>query len=117
MEDGNLHTEVSLSRPFVVVISGNTLAGVEISGGAAPLLEENEIRGNQKDGIESREANPSIHKNQILNNGEAGLRFLSSSAFLSQNNIHDNGKYEVFNSLEKDVPVEASDNWWGTQEG
>jgi parallel beta-helix repeat protein len=98
-------------------ISGNTLAGVEISGGAAPLLEENEIRGNQKDGVISREANPSIQKNRILNNAEAGLRFLSSSGRLSNNNIHDNGKYEIMNSLENDIPVEADDNWWGTREG
>jgi parallel beta-helix repeat protein len=106
------------SRPKIQgnVISGNTLSGVEISDGAAPLLQENEIRGNQKDGITSREANPSILKNRILNNGGAGLRFLSSSGRLSNNNIHDNGEYEIFNSLENDMPVEANDNWWGTRE-
>ena len=99
------------------VISGNTMAGVEISAGAAPLLEENEIRGNQKDGILSQEASPSIFKNRILSNRDSGIRFLSSSARLTQNNINDNGKYDIYNSLEKDVPVEANDNWWGTKEG
>ncbi len=93
------------------------MTGVEISAGAAPLLEENEIRGNQKDGILSQEASPSIFKNRILNNQEARVRILSSPARLTQNNINDNGKYDVYNSLEKDVPVEANDNWWGTKEG
>jgi len=99
------------------VISGNIIAGIEISAGAVPILEENIIRGNQKDGILSKEANPSIQNNRILNNGDAGIRFLSSSARLTQNNIHDNGKYDIYNSLEKDVPVDANDNWWGTKEG
>jgi parallel beta-helix repeat protein len=107
------------SRPRVQGndISSNRLTGVEILSGAAPILEDNVIRGNQKDGILSREANPSILKNRILNNGDAGLRLLSSSGKLAQNSIHDNGKYEIYNSLEKDVQVEALDNWWGTTEG
>ncbi len=114
---------LKISEPFSKpkiqgnVIAGNAMSGVEISAGAAPLLEENEIRGNQKDGIFSQEASPSISKNRILNNREAGVRILSSPARLTQNNINDNGKYEVYNSLEKDVPVEANDNWWGTKEG
>jgi len=98
------------------VISGNRMAGVEISAGASPLLEENEIRGNQKDGILSKEAIPSIHKNRILNNGEAGIRILSSSARLTQNNIHGNTTYDIYNTLKNDIPVEANENWWGTKE-
>jgi parallel beta-helix repeat protein len=113
-----LRIQESFSKPRVQgnVISGNT-AGVEILGGAAPVLEENEIQGNQKDGVLIRESNPSLQKNQILNNGEAGVRLFSSSARLTQNNIHDNGKFEVFNNRERDLPVEAPENWWGAKEG
>jgi parallel beta-helix repeat protein len=113
-----LRISESFSNPKIRVnlISGNTLSCVEISSGAAPLLEGNEIRGNQEDGVVSNEANPTIHQNQILNNGEAGLRFISSSALLSQNNIHGNAKYDVYNSLRNDIPLEANENWWGTTE-
>ena len=102
-------------------IQGNVISsneeGVEIEGGAAPILEENEIRGNQKDGVLIRESNPSLQKNRILNNGEAGVRLFSSSARLTQNNIHDNGRFEVYNDRQRDLPVEALENWWGTKEG
>ena len=113
-----LRVQESFSKPRVQgnVIASNT-AGVEILGGAAPVLEENEIQGNQKDGVLIRESNPSLQKNRILNNGEAGVRLFSSSARLTQNNIHDNGKFEVFNDRERDLPVEALENWWGAKEG
>ncbi len=109
----------AFSKPkiFGNSISSNTVAGVEILADAAPNLEENEIRGNQRDGVLIREAGPFLAKNRILNNGEAGVRLYSSPARLVQNNIHDNGKYEIYNALEKDVNVEAKDNWWGTKEG
>ena len=113
-----LRISESFSKPKIKgnLISGNIMTGVEISAGAAPLLEENEIWGNQKDGILSKEANPTIHKNRILNNGETGIRFLSSSARLTQNNIHGNTKYDIYNALKNDIPVEANENWWGTKE-
>ncbi len=113
-----IHVSEAFSKPKILgnSISSNAMAGVEISGGAAPSLEENEIRGNQKDGVWIREAAPLMAKNRILNNGEAGVRLYSSPARLANNNIHDNGKYEIYNTLEKDVSVEAKDNWWGTKE-
>jgi parallel beta-helix repeat protein len=108
----------SFSKPRIRgnLISGNALSGVEIAAGAAPLLEENEIWGNKENGILSKKANPDIRKNRILNNGEAGIRLLSSSALLTQNNIHNNMKYDLYNSPENDIPVEANENWWGTTE-
>ncbi len=113
-----LRIQESFSKPRVQgnVISANT-AGVEILGGASPVLEENEIQGNQKDGVLVRESNPSLQKNRILNNGEAGVRLFSSSARLTRNNIHDNRKFEVFNDRERDLPVEALENWWGAKDG
>jgi len=113
-----LRVQESFSKPRVQgnVISANT-AGVEILGGAAPVLEENEIQGNQKDGVLIRESNPFLQKNRILSNGEAGVRLFSSSARLTQNNIHDNGKFEVFNDRERDLPVDALENWWGAKDG
>lgn len=109
----------SFSKPIIFrnVISANISSGVEVSAAAAPTIEENEIRGNLMDGVLIREARPLLAKNRILNNGEAGVRLFSSSSHLLNNNIHDNGKYEIYNSPEKDVQVEARDNWWGTQEG
>ena len=113
-----IRVQESFSKPRIQgnIISGNG-TGVEISGGATPVLEGNEIRGNEKDGVAVREANPLLLKNQILGNGEAGVRVQSSSARLMQNNIHDNGKFGVYNGREKDLPVEANDNWWGSKDG
>jgi parallel beta-helix repeat protein len=113
-----IRVQESFSKPRIQgnVISGNG-TGVEISGGATPALEGNEIRGNEKDGVAVREANPLLLENQILGNGEAGVRVQSSSARLMQNNIHDNGKFGVYNGREKDLPVEANDNWWGSKDG
>lgn len=109
----------SFSKPKVFdnVISSNANAGVEVSASAAPILEGNEIRGNKKDGVFSQEATPILKKNRIINNGEAGIRLFSSPSSLINNNIHDNGRYEIYNSLEKDIKVEAQENWWGTKEG
>jgi len=114
-----LRISESFSQPKILgnTISSNAMAGVEVSAAATPHLEENEIRGNQKDGILSQEARPLLMKNRIANNGEVGVRLFSSAARLLHNNIHDNGKYEVYNALERDVHVEAKDNWWGTKEG
>ena len=113
-----IRIQESFSKPRVQgnVISGNG-TGVEISGGAAPGLEGNEIRGNENDGVAIRESSPFLMKNQILGNGEAGVRTHSSSARLTQNNIHDNGKFEIYNEREKELPVEANENWWGSKEG
>jgi hypothetical protein len=106
----------SKSRIQGNVISANG-SGVEILEGASPVLEDNEIRGNRGDGVLIREAQPSLLKNQILNNGENGVLIISASAQITQNNIHDNGKFEVLNSRERDLPVEAHGNWWGVKEG
>ena len=113
-----IRVQESFSRPR---IEGNGISangtGVEIGGGAAPVLEGNEIRGNEKDGVAVREASPVLAKNRILGNGEAGVRVQSASVRLTQNNIHDNGKFEIHNGREKDLPVEANENWWGSKEG
>ena len=102
-------------------IQGNVISangrGVEILDGSSPVLEENEIRGNQGDGVLISRASPSLVKNRILNNRENGVRLVSASARIAQNNIHDNGKFEVFNTRERDLPVEANENWWGGKEG
>jgi parallel beta-helix repeat protein len=109
----------SFSKPkiFGNVIAMNGSSGVEVLAAAAPTLEENEIRGNRSNGVLSQEAKPVLEKNRILNNGEVGVRLFSSPSRLRNNNIHDNGKYEVYNAVEKDVRVEAQDNWWGAKEG
>jgi parallel beta-helix repeat protein len=108
----------SFSKPTIRgnIISGNATAGVEIAAGASPLLEDNDIRGNQEDGVICKASSPTFHQNRILNNGATGIRLHSSSARLTQNNIFDNTQYDVFNSLENDIPVEANGNWWGSTE-
>ena len=109
----------SFSKPriFGNVIAMNSSSGIEVLAAAAPTIEENEIRGNRGNGVLSQEARPLLEKNRILNNGEAGVRLSSSPSRLKNNNIHDNAKYEIYNALEKDVSVEAQDNWWGAKEG
>jgi len=117
--DVGIRVRESFSKPKILgnVISSNANAGVEVSGSAAPIVEENEIRGNKKDGVFSQEATLVLKKNQVLHNGETGIRLLSSPSLLIHNNIHDNGIYEVYNTLERDIKVEAQENWWGTKEG
>ncbi len=107
------------SRPTIRknVISFNALLGVEVSSGADLELAENEIRGNQRDGILAREARLTLGQNRIFNNGESGIRLFSSGGVLQNNDLHDNGKYEIYNSAERDVLVDANNNWWGTREG
>ncbi len=108
----------SFSKPKIQgnVISSNAQNGIEIVAMAAPELEGNEIRGNQKHGELSREGRPTLRQNRIFNNAEAGIALYSSPAQIVHNSIHDNGKYGVFNAEEKDIAVQALDNWWGTRE-
>ena len=114
-----LQVSESFSRPKILgnVIASNFSSGVEVSAAASPTLEENDICGNRQDGVFIREAQPIMTKNWIHNNQEVGVRIFSSSFSLLNNNIHDNEKYDVYNDPQKDVKVEANDNWWGTKEG
>lgn len=107
----------SQPRIYHNVIAFNSSNGVEVLSGARPELEENEIRGNGRDGITIREGRVSLQKNRIFRNAETGVRLFSSAAVLRNNSLHDNGTYEIYNSLERDIPVDALENWWGSREG
>ncbi|MCX5907643.1 MAG: right-handed parallel beta-helix repeat-containing protein, partial [Deltaproteobacteria bacterium] len=114
-----IRVQESFAQPKIIgnIISSNAHTGVEIAAMASPQLEDNEIRGNQENGVLIRDAKPVLVKNRIMNNGEVGVSVYSSPARLRENNIHDNGKYAVHNALENEVTVEALDNWWGFAEG
>jgi len=114
-----LRISESFSKPKILgnVIAANFLSGVEVLAAAGQSLEENEIRGNRQNGVLIKEAEPILSKNRIFNNQEMGVKIFSSPARLVNNSIHDNGAYALFNAQEKDVEVEAKDNWWGTKEG
>ena len=108
----------SFSKPkiFGNAIVANFLSGVEVHA-AGPILEGNEIRGNRRSGVVIEEGQALLTQNRILNNQEAGVKIFSSPSRLLNNNIHDNGGYALYNAPEKDMEVEAKDNWWGTKEG
>lgn len=114
-----LQVSESFSKPKILgnIITANFSSGVEVFAAASPTLEENEIRGNRQSGVLIKEAQPILTQNRILNNQEAGVKIFSSGSRLLNNNIHDNGEYDLYNAPEKDVEVEAKDNWWGTKEG
>ncbi len=95
----------------------NSLYGIEVSSGAGPEIEDNEIRGNLRDGVQVKDGKISLQRNRIFRNGEAGIRLFSSGAVLRKNSLHDNGKYEIYNSAERDILIDALENWWGSREG
>ncbi|HSR11612.1 MAG TPA: right-handed parallel beta-helix repeat-containing protein, partial [Thermodesulfobacteriota bacterium] len=116
--DFGLKIRDPFSRPKVVE---NTFleneTGIEIGDGAAPFLDQNEIRRNRKDGMVVRNSRPILERNVILGNKGAGVRIFSSPAVLRMNALHSNGDYDLFNSPEGEIPVQATDNWWGSREG
>ena len=114
-------TGLSISDPFSKpeiknnAISRNKDIGVLILAGANPVLEDNKIIHNGKEGIVSENSSPIISHNTISNNGTYGIKASLSSPKVIENNIHDNGKNEIYNSDPKGEVIDANNNWWGSR--
>lgn len=115
-------TGLSISDPFSKpeiknnAISRNKDIGILILAGASPVLEDNKIAHNGKEGIVSESSSPIISHNTISNNGTYGIKVSLSSPKVIENNIHDNGKFEIYNSDPKGEVVNANNNWWGSRD-
>jgi len=94
----------------------NTEAAVVIGEGAQPILTENRIQDNLKQGIMVEGAAPTISRNLIARNGAAGIDVKNSQAMITENNIIDNRPYNIAGAMTGES-VSARNNWWGSAKG
>ena len=94
----------------------NTGPAVIITEGAQPVLAENRIQDNLKEGILVEGAAPTISRNLIARNGAAGIDVKNSQATVTENNIIDNRPYNLAGAMTGES-VSALNNWWGTAKG
>jgi hypothetical protein len=108
----------AFSKPQVVknTIQKNTQAAVVVEEGASPVIEENVIQGNEREGIRIQAAAPVIRKNQIRRNRGGGIAATGSRAVISENNLVDNKPFDMIGEMTGEA-VNALDNWWGTAQG
>lgn len=106
------------AKPRLVknTILKNTEAAVVIVEGAQPVLTENRIQDNLKEGIRVEGAAPTISRNFIARNGAAGIDVKNSQAMITENNIIDNRLYNLAGAMTGES-VSALNNWWGTAKG
>ncbi|MEI7637201.1 MAG: right-handed parallel beta-helix repeat-containing protein, partial [Syntrophus sp. (in: bacteria)] len=94
----------------------NTAAAVVITEGAQPILTENRIQDNLKQGILVEGAAPTISRNLIARNGASGIDVKNSQAIIMENNLIDNRPYNVAGSMTGES-ISALNNWWGSAKG
>ncbi|HAJ27502.1 MAG TPA: hypothetical protein DCG53_09720 [Syntrophus sp. (in: bacteria)] len=106
------------AKPRLVknTILKNSEAAVIIRDGAQPVLTENRIQDNLKEGILAEGAAPNISRNLIARNGASGIDVKNSQAMITENNIIDNRPYNLAGSMTGES-VSALNNWWGSAKG
>ena len=106
------------AKPRMVknTILKNAEAAVVITEGAQPILTENRIQDNLKEGILVEGAAPTISRNLIARNGASGIDIKNSQAMITENNIIDNRPYNIAGAM-TGASVSALNNWWGTAKG
>jgi parallel beta-helix repeat protein len=108
----------SFSRPEFV---GNTVqkqreTAIIVETGARPVLTDNRICDNDREGILVLSASPVITRNTVSRNGGTGVALKASSARIAENAISGNRPFEISEDTAGE-PVNAKDNWWGTARG
>jgi len=108
----------SFAKPRLIknTILKNTDAAVIITDGAQPVLTENRIQDNLREGLRVEGAAPQISRNLIARNGAVGIDVKNSQAVLTENNILDNRGGNVAGAMTGEA-VAARNNWWGTARG
>ncbi len=108
----------SFAKPRLVKnnLLKNTEAAVIITDGAQPLLTENRLQDNLREGVRVEGAAPQLTRNLITRNGAAGIEVQNSQAVITENNILDNRGGNVEGTMTGE-PVAARNNWWGTTKG
>lgn len=107
----------AFSKPSITAnsIHKNSKAAVVIVEGSQPVLKENRVMDNAREGIFIEGATPSIAHNMIFRNRGAGVVSTRSRPFIAENNIADNDPFEMIGDAAGDA-VQALNNWWGTAE-
>jgi hypothetical protein len=108
----------AFSKPQVVknTIHKNKEAAVSIADGAQPILTENNIQNNAKEGILIQSSAPVILYNRITHNQGPGITVKNSQAAITQNNINDNKPFDIVSNITGEA-VNALNNWWGSSKG
>ena len=117
LTDNNTALRISgaFSRPDVQrnTIHKNKEASVSIIDGARPLLSENIISDNIREGVYIEAAAPTLRRNVIVRNQGNGISVHKSNAIISENRIMDNRPYDMMADMTGE-PVSSLDNWWGS---
>jgi hypothetical protein len=108
----------AFSKPHVVknTIQKSREAAILIEAGAMPLLAENVVQDNEREGIRISAAAPVIRNNAIRQNRGAGIVATNSQAVISGNNLIDNKPFDMAAEMAGEA-VNAPDNWWGSAQG
>ena len=97
-------------------IQKNKKAAVLIEAGAQPVLAENVIQDNEREGIRIQAAAPVIRNNAIRQNRGSGIVAAGSQAIISGNSLIDNKPFDISAEITGEA-VNALDNWWGSVQG
>ena len=108
----------AFSKPQIMknVIQKSSASAVMISDGAQPLLQENKIQDNAREGVLIQSAAPTLSRNLITQNRGNGLAIQNSQSLIRENNIVDNKPFNMAGQMTGES-VNAPDNWWGTAKG
>jgi len=108
----------SFAKPRVAgsAIRKSAAAAIIVTEGSQPLLTENRIQDNLKQGIFVEGAAPTISRNAIARNGAGGIEIRNGHAVITENNFTDNHPCHIAGAM-TGAPVSAFDNWWGTAKG
>jgi|GEM_PF-2070678 len=96
-------------------ITGSQNAGIYISHVYTCLILGNTISRNNNGIYLDSSSNITIIKNNIINNINTGVYIYNSSAILNFNRIVGNNFYGIY--LDGNGVVDATDNWWGSNNG
>jgi len=113
-----LKIEGAFSKPQVIgsVIHKNRETAILIGDGAQPLLEDNKIQDNDREGIRIQGAAPAIRHNLVTRNRGTGVSVSAGQATIRENNLLDNSPLDMMADRVGE-PVDALNNWWGTASG
>jgi len=120
----------SLTESQTILISENTISdcdtGIQLNSvGAGPfnpsalIIEKNLLTNNRVGIYIGVMVSPTIRNNTIINNREVGLRILDfkeSNYIIKFNNFANNGQYSLSLGQWSTLDIDATNNWWGTND-
>ena len=108
----------AFSKPQIIgnTIQKNKESAMMIASGAQPVLAENKIQDNEKEGILVQVSAPVIRYNMIRQNRGSGIVVKNSQAVIGENNLIDNMPFDLVGDMTGEA-VNALNNWWGSSQG